>query len=246
MITITIVRRILATFFATLALFPTLFLPGFSSIRRLDDPLHIQLKFLIHFDFELAEQDVYIERDRGSGQVFRITRGDHDKKAELFATTSENPRDPFNPAALGPFRKVLSLGILLGEWLDQSGSGVYTCENGDGNLDLTFANLVPKGVYSLWHSFMPLPPSVPYSGTLDLPLGARDGSETTFSADGDGNASFVQTFHPCLQMSDTWITSMLVVSYHSDGETHGGSPGDFGYNAHSPLFLMLPLRHRIK
>ncbi len=35
---------------------------------------------------------------------------------------------------------------------------------------------------------------------------------------------------------------MLAINYHSDGKTYGGDPGEFGYNAHIPLFLMLPNR----
>ena len=54
------------------------------------------------------------------------------------------------------------------------------------------------------------------------------------------------TFKPCLQMSDVWTTSMLAINYHSDGKTYAGLPGDFGYNAHVPLFLMLPQRDGIQ
>ena len=93
---------------------------------------------------------------------------------------------------------------------------------------------------------MAMPPPEPFTGTLDLPLGARDGSESEFVADAAGNAQFQHTFQPCLQMSDTWTTSMLAVAYHSDGKTYGGSPGAFGYNSHVPLFLMLPNRKGIE
>ena len=64
---------------------------------------------------------------------------------------------------------------------------------------------------------MALPPPVPFTGTLDLPLGARDGSESVFLADENGPKDFKHTFQPCLQMSDTWTTSMLAINYHSDG-----------------------------
>ena len=90
-----------------------------------------------------------------------------------------------------------------------------------------------------------VPPPEPFTGTLDVPLGARDGSESVFVADADGKAAFVHTFSPCLQMSDTWTTSLLAINYHSDGKTWGGHPGKFGYNAHIPLFVMLPTKEDV-
>ena len=65
---------------------------------------------------------------------------------------------------------------------------------------------------------------------------------TLFVADAKGNAKFVHSFKPGLEMSDVWTTSMLAINYHSDGKTYGGLPGDFGLNAHIPLFVMLPKR----
>jgi hypothetical protein len=46
-------------------------------------------------------------------------------------------------------------------------------------------------------------------------------------------------------MTDVWTTSMLAINYHSDGRDWGASPGEFGTNAHIPLFLMLPNREGI-
>ena len=65
-------------------------------------------------------------------------------------------------------------------------------------------------------------------------------------ADAEGKASFSHSFKPCLQMTGEWITSMLAIAYHSDGKTYGAYPGDFGLNAHVPLFLMLPNRKGIE
>ena len=75
------------------------------------------------------------------------------------------------------------------------------------------------------------------------PPGTR--SESVFRADANGEAAFLHTFKPCLQMSDVWTTSMLAINYHSDGKTHGADPGEFGNKAHIPLFLMLPNREGI-
>ncbi len=93
---------------------------------------------------------------------------------------------------------------------------------------------------------MPATPPVPFTGTLDLPLGASDGSESRFTADEHGQASFVHTFRPGLEMSDVWTVSMLAINYHSDGKTYGGHPGLFGLHSHIPLFAMLPQRGGIE
>ena len=109
-----------------------------------------------------------------------------------------------------------------------------------------FSGLVPNSVYTMWHAFIALPPTTPFSGTLDLPLGARDGSESVFVADADGKARFQHSFSPGLEMSDVWTTAMLAINYHSDGKTYMANPGKFGLNAHVPLFVMLPNRDGIQ
>jgi len=210
------------------------------------EDMTIELAFVTHLDMNLPEQDVFIEREPGSDEVYRVTGADHDMKAQLFKTAVPVKHDPFDPKAVGPHPKGEPLGMTLGEWLAHRGTGVYTAESGEGKLSLEFSGLVPNGVYTMWHAFIALPPTTPFSGTLDLPLGARDGSESVFRADADGKAVFEHTFSPALEMSDVWTTSMLAIAYHSDGKTYGGVPGDFGYNAHVPLFVMLPKRSGIE
>jgi len=205
-----------------------------------------ELAFGTHLDMELPEQDVYLEREPGSGQVWRVTVGDNDMNAPLYGTAVAVRHDPFDPAALGPHPKGAPLGLTLGQWLHHAGHGRYSYADGVGKLELSFSGLVPNGVYTLWHAFIALPPTEPFSGTLDLPLGARDGSESRFVADANGRAEFVHSFTPGLEMSDVWTTSMLAIAYHSDGQTHGGVPGEFGRNAHVPLFVMLPHRDGIQ
>jgi hypothetical protein len=207
-----------------------------------DAPLTIDVAFMTHLDMSLPEQDVFIEREPGSGDVYRVTNGDNDMNAPLFKAAVEVKHDPFDPAAIGPHPKGEPMGMTLGQWLKHRGTGSYGCKDGVGTMTLEFSGLVPNGVYTMWHAFMALPPTTPFSGTLDLPLGARDGSESVFTADANGEAVFEHTFSPCLEMSDVWTTSMLAIAYHSDGKTYGGVPGQFGYNAHVPLFVMLPKR----
>jgi hypothetical protein len=202
----------------------------------------ISLAFVTHLDMNMPEQDVFIERESGSGEVWRVTNGDNDMSVPLFAASRAVEHDPFNPDALGPYPRGRPLGVSLGEWLGHRGRGVYRCENGTGSLAISFSGLVPNGVYTIWHAFMALPPTTPFSGTVDLPLGARDGSESVFLANAVGRAEFDHRFKPCLQMSAAWISSMLVVNYHSDANAYLAHPGEFGLNAHVPLFIVLPHR----
>jgi len=204
------------------------------------------IAFQTHLDMNLPEQDVYIERVAGSREVWRVTTGHNDMNAPLFKVAVETRHNPFDEKALGPHPKGDPVGMTLGRWLKHAGTGTYSCSEGVGTLDLSFSGLVPNGVYTMWHAFIALPPTEPFSGTLDLPLGARDGSESVFVADENGEATFVHTFMPGLEMSDVWTTAMLAINYHSDGKTYGGLPGAFGLNAHVPLFVMLPNREGIQ
>ena len=76
--------------------------------------------------------------------------------------------------------------------------------------------------------------------------GVQSEAESVFRADENGHAKFQHSFKPGLQMSDVWTTAMLAINYHSDGKTYGALPGNFGLNAHVPLFVMLPPRKGLK
>lgn len=205
----------------------------------------IELAFVTHLEARLPEQDVYVERVAGSGEVYRVTPGDVDMDAPLYKVAIPVPHNPFDAKAIGPHPKGEAFGMTLGEWLRHSGSGTYTCADGEGRLDTRFTGLVPNGVYTMWHAFTAIAATKPFSGFLDLPLGARDGSTSVFVADADGGAEFRHRFRPCLQMSQAWTTSLLAINYHSDGRTYAARPGDFGFNAHTPLILVLPPREAI-
>ena len=210
------------------------------------DDLSMELAFVTHLDVGFAEQDVFIEREVGSNEVYRPTVGDHNMKSPLFKSAEKIPHNPHDSEAVGPYEKGEPLNMTLGQWLAQRGTGTYRYEDGMGKLDLEFENLVPNGVYTMWYAFAPAVPPVPFTGILELPLGAADGSESIFTADADGKAKFTHTFKPGLQMSDVWTTAMLAINYHSDGKTYGGAAGKFGFNAHVPLFAMLPKREGIE
>jgi hypothetical protein len=147
--------------------------------------------------------------------------------------------DPFklgkNP--LGPFKKGKSLGFTLGEWLAASGSGIYKVEDGNAELELSFENLIPDSVYTVWCSRLTFPPN---PEIVDKPCGASDGSENEFKSDSEGNAEFNVELDPLEQSSEETAT-VIALAYHSDGKTYGELPGDFGLNTHVQIFYMVPV-----
>lgn len=200
----------------------------------------IKLQFVNHLQMQFAEQDVYIERVSGSGQIYRVTAQDKNMSAMLYAAADPIKHNPFDAKDLGPYKKGRALGITLGQWLAATGSGTYACANGQGTVSVTFKNLVQNGVYTMWYFFMALPPQQPFTGTLDLPVGARDGAQNIFKANAAGNAKYKLTFKPCLDLSGQQVSSGLAIAWHSDRKTYMADPGPFGSVSHVQLFLLLP------
>lgn len=157
----------------------------------------------------------------------------------VYAAATPIEHDPFkvskNP--LGPFEKGKSLGFTLGQWLAASGIGVYGVDGGNAELDLSFKNLVPNGVYTVWCSRITFPPNF---DVVDTPCGAEDGSENSFKSDEKGNGAFSLKLKP-LEASTKETVSAIALAYHSDGKTYGTSPGDFGLNSHVQIFFLLPV-----
>lgn len=210
-----------------------------------DAPLDMTFSFKRHIDDDLAEQDVFIEREPGSGQVFRPTKGDRDLSLPLYAAATPLEHQPFDETANGPWPKGRPLGLSLGEWLDAKGDARYSCKDGAGQLSVEFTGLVSGGVYTMWHFFMASPPTDPFIGTYDLPLGSRDGKQSTFTADQDGKASFEADFKPCLQLTGEHLFAGLAIAWHSDGQTYGALPGEFATDSHVQLYVGLPKRSGI-
>lgn len=202
----------------------------------------VELQFVNHIQAQLPEQDVFVEKVAGSDQVFRPSgaEGVSYAKAPVYASARPIQHNPFDAAKNGPYPKGRALGMNLEQWLSAKGNGEYVCSNGQGAVRANFTGLVPNGVYTLWYSFLPTPPTQPFTGTLDLPLGARDGSQSVLRAGADGKASYTMTFKPCLQLSSEQVATMIALAWHSDGKTYASSPGPFGSATHIQLFAMLP------
>ncbi len=204
------------------------------------EPVQHEIVFVDHLEAGMVEQDVFVERATGGSDVFRTTGERADMDANVYTSAVAIPHDPANTEAVGPFPRGQALDMTLGEWLSAEGAGSYTCEAGRGHLELAFTGLIPDGVYTLWHFFMAIEPTDPFIGTFDLPVGNNDGTQSVFIADSNGNAIFDEVFADCLQLSGETLYSGLAVNYHSDGNTYGSLPGDFGENAHIQIFALLP------
>lgn len=213
--------------------------------HKYDSPVSIALNFVYHIDMDMAEQDVFIERQKGSGIVFRATKADRDMNAPLYFPAKPVEHSPFDPNDVGPYRKGKAMGMTLGDWFKGKGSGKYTCSNGKGTIKMNFSKLRPNAVYTMWHFFFANPPTKPSIGTYDIPMGTRDGAQSVFHTDDQGNAVFEKTITPCLQLSGEHIASGLAISWHSDGKTYGPLPGVFSMNSHVQLFTVLPKRSGI-
>ncbi len=213
-----------------------------AAAKTYDAPVSIDLSFLFHIDEELPEQDVFVERVPGSGLVYRPTAATRDMNLPLYATAEPVEHTPFEPDNLGPWKKGKALGVTLGQWFAAKGKGKYTCTNGQGHLRVDFTDLVPNGTYTMWHDFFAWPPTEPFTGTYDLPLGARDGSESVFKTDAKGHAVVERSFKPCLQLTGEHLMAELAIAWHSDGKTYGHLPGPFASNTHVHMYTGLPKR----
>ena len=216
-----------------------------AAVAGYDAPVSFDLNFIFHIDEDLVEQDVFVEREPGSDLVYRPSKNERDLSQPLYASAAPVEHQPFDPDAMGPWQKGKALGLTLGDWFAAEGKGSYTCQDGKAHVLVRFKRLVPNGVYTMWHDFMAWPPTEPFTGTYDLPIGARDGSESVFRADAEGHAVVERRFRPCLQLSGEHLMSDLAIAYHSDGETHGPVPGEFGNKTHVHMYLALPKRSGI-
>jgi hypothetical protein len=196
------------------------------------------LVFVNHILMGLAEQDVYLANEDGTvqripGDVPLASIGQ-----ALYASSEAQEHDPFGmgETPLGSFPMGAELGMTLGSWLKAGGSGSYAVDGDTSQIELHLNNLVPGGVYTVWCSVVTLPPE---HTITDTPCGAADGSENSFTADEDGNATFSVASFVLPATTDTSL-SMVALAYHSDGNTYGISPGDFGLNSHVQIIAVVP------
>jgi hypothetical protein len=202
----------------------------------------LQLNFVDHLQMGLNELDIFVTRPGVPGEAYRVSPNTAlvHLASPLYASAEPVPHNPFDAQAIGPHPLGRPLGLSLRDWRAAEGSAEVHCRDGQATVNARFTNLVPNATYSLWYAFVPSPPTVPFTGALDLPLGARDGSQSVLHSDAAGNAEYHASFTPCLQASGEQLMAMLGLAWHSDGQTYGSSPGEFGSRSHVQLFAPLP------
>jgi len=208
----------------------------------------IELVFVDHLTAGLIEQDVYIERIPGTGKVYRVQPSEREKylNSRVYSIKKGQHHDPFDKKQIGPYSKRRYLGMNLEKWLSAKGTATYSCNEGWSTFKADFVNLAPLAKYTMWHFFMPAPPTEPFTGTLDIPMGDRTGEQAVFETDIHGNASLEVSFESCLQLGGDQLMSGMAIALHSDDKTHGSDPGVFGKNSHVQLFAMLPKQNEVK
>ena len=196
------------------------------------DSQTIDLVFIPHVAMGAAEQDVLVPMEDAEGMVRRVAPDDPLSMLSqpLYASTTGAEHDPFalGDAPMGPYEQASDLGFTLGEWLAATGKGTYTLDGDRSMLETTFTNLVPNGIYTMWCSIINVPPNFEI---VNYPCGAEDGTENTFTADENGNASYSIEI-PTRPLSTDEALTVFAINYHSDGNTYGADPGTFGMNAH--------------
>ncbi len=181
-------------------------------------------------------QDVFVERnDIALDQVARLELKDLKDESNMtkmmYASTVATTPDPqklgSNP--LGPFPKGPVLGFTVEQWNAATGTGTYTVDRDVAELKLSFQRLAPNGLYTMWCG-----PSGKFA------CGAPDGSQNAFRADAQRNGAL--TIKNMKPLADTTkdAPSVLALAYHSDNQTWGASPGEFGRNSHVQLLFVLP------
>lgn len=203
-----------------------------------------ELAFVDHIAAGMIEQDVFVEKVPGSGSVFRVDEAEAARFGDALVYRSKIPvrHAPYTPSKNGPYPKGASLGISLADWRKGSGRALVTCSSEKGRIQAVFHNLVPNGTYTMWYYRVAVAhmgcADCPF-GSIDLPVGAKDGSQSSFAANARGSALFDVSFEPCLKPGDDQLAAALAITYHSDGNTYGPSPGERGHKSHVQLFTLL-------
>jgi hypothetical protein len=101
---------------------------------------------------------------------------------------------------------------------------------------------VPNALYTVWDARLDFEEGA-IVGALELPAGARDGSQNSLRTDATGAGTYHVTYTPCNApatggpgVGATGSSAIFALAYHSDGRSYGASPGPFGSVSHIHLF----------
>lgn len=193
-------------------------------------------------DMGIPQQDVYVQMPgKPENEVYRITKDqltDELRNATAWRSSERQEEDLFgvgdNP--VGPYPKGEAHPFTFGEFISANATLTYTKGLITDHFHVEAAGLVPNSVYSMW-CVMTWPP--PVATNQEWPCGAPDGSDAVFNSSAEGTLSIDRTIPIMPYSSDTRFSS-LCLAYHSDGETHGFDPGDYGKNTHIQLCWDVP------
>ena len=230
----------------TILILPVALVLSFSVANAQQTALMVtDIGFVNHVAAGMVEQDAYIEKVPGSGEVFRVTAEEAKMYMDFpaYGTVDSHHHAPFATTGLGPFKKGKAIGMTLGQWLAGTGTADYSCKAGTASIKIELEKLVPNGIYTVWYFLAGKPhmgcADCPFA-TIDFPMGARDGSQSMFTADANGKATYQASFSPCLTLGNDLLFSGMALAYHSDGKTYGKDPGEFGNKSHVQIFAGLP------
>ena len=148
----------------------------------------------------------------------------------------------FSNQALVPILDPDGLPVTLGKWDNAEGVAEIYCDGETSYFEFEFSGLLPNGAYTLWVA--------PMNGTQILGTGAMgdpSGSDNALNVNGAGNASIAivmdsgtlsvsGSIPSCVLTSQVDI--VLILDYHIDGMTYGGSPGPDHTDVGHILFLL--------
>jgi WD40 repeat protein len=214
--------------------------PTWTPIAAIPAPPPIAVEFMVmetaNIQMGMPIQHVYVEDDEG--MIIRpITLDENILDLPLFNSTETISDTLVPPFDVGPFPKGDPLGFTMREWISASGHGTYVLKDGRAQVDLEFHNLVPSGVYTLWCVKFN---NDPFEILEEIACGLPDGSENNILVDehGYGTISLEMDAFP---LSTQDAVYELAVAYHSDGQTYGNHPGEYGKNLHAHMiFDFLP------
>jgi hypothetical protein len=123
-----------------------------------------------------------------------------------------------------------ALGITLGEWEKAQGTVAFNCVGARRHATSTLKGLIPSATYSAFvvHKALDGP------GRF-TPWGDPAGTTNNFTASATGTAKPTNALAGCHSTAED-----IIIIWHSDGMTHGRSPGKIGVNWHTSLIARVP------
>ena len=118
-----------------------------------------------------------------------------------------------------------TVAITFGQWEKAAGTVSFSCVGSKEQAKSTLTGLVPSSTYSAFavHTSLDGP------GRF-TPWGDPAGTTNNFTSSATGTASPTNTLDGCVGTADD-----IIIIWHSDGATHGKSPGRIGVNWHTSL-----------